>query len=128
LKELGKDGYIYIYSHKLKKNILCEHFQLYSGGVTLKGTTLWDLNYEYPSWNRKEVGFYTWYFTIRERDDNTYLSISSDARYGKPWNSFVSHPSFYLFPSPPMKLKLGLQIGERLLIATHLDQSNHPAN
>jgi hypothetical protein len=27
-----------------------------------------------------------------------------------------------------MKLKLGLQIGGRLLIATHLDQSNYLAN
>ncbi len=28
------------------------------------------------------------------------------------------------FPTPPLKLKLGLQICERLLIATHLEQSN----
>ncbi len=31
------------------------------------------------------------------------------------------------FPIPPIKLKLGLQIDERLLIATHLDQSNYLA-
>jgi hypothetical protein len=33
-----------------------------------------------------------------------------------------------LSPTPPIKLKLGLQIGERLLIATHLDKSNYLAN
>jgi hypothetical protein len=39
------------------------------------------------------------------------------------------HPSFsYFFPTPPIKLKLGLQIGGRLLIAKHLDQSNYLAN
>jgi hypothetical protein len=31
------------------------------------------------------------------------------------------------FPIPPIKLKLGLQADERLLIATHLDQSNYLA-
>jgi hypothetical protein len=33
-----------------------------------------------------------------------------------------------LFPTPPIKLKLGLQAGGRLLTATHLDQSNYLAN
>jgi hypothetical protein len=28
---------------------------------------------------------------------------------------------FFFFPTPPIKLKLGLQIGERLLIINHLD-------
>ncbi len=32
------------------------------------------------------------------------------------------------FPTPPIKLKLGLQIGMRLLIATHLDKSNYMVN
>ncbi len=33
------------------------------------------------------------------------------------------------FPTPPIKLKLGLQVGGRLLlIATHLEQSNYLAN
>jgi len=32
------------------------------------------------------------------------------------------------FPTPPIKLKLGLQVGGRLLITTHLDQSNYLAN
>jgi len=31
------------------------------------------------------------------------------------------------FPIPPIKLKLGLHVDERLLIATHLDQSNYLA-
>ncbi len=31
----------------------------------------------------------------------------------------------YFFPTPPIKLKLGLQIDGRLLIATHLDKSNY---
>jgi hypothetical protein len=32
------------------------------------------------------------------------------------------------FPTPPIKLKLGLQVGSRLLISTHLDQSNYLTN
>jgi hypothetical protein len=41
-----------------------------------------------------------------------------------------SHPSLviYFFPTPPRKPNLGLQIGGRLLIAAHLDQSNNLAN
>jgi hypothetical protein len=41
-----------------------------------------------------------------------------------------SHPSLviYFFASPPIKLKLGQQIGEGLLIANHLDQSLWWAN
>jgi hypothetical protein len=45
-----------------------------------------------------------------------------------PCKKKFSHPSlvtyFYTKPLPPfpLKLKLGLEIGERLLIATHLDQ------
>jgi hypothetical protein len=38
---------------------------------------------------------------------------------------YFSHPSLvnYFFPTPPIKLKLGLRIHGRLLIAKHLDQS-----
>jgi hypothetical protein len=32
------------------------------------------------------------------------------------------------FRTPPIKLKLGLQVGSRLLRATHLDQSNYLTN
>jgi hypothetical protein len=41
-----------------------------------------------------------------------------------------SHPSLiiYFFLTPPIKIKLGVQIGGRLLIETHLDQSNTLAN
>jgi hypothetical protein len=31
----------------------------------------------------------------------------------------------YFFPTPPIKLKLVLQMGRRLLIATHLEQLNY---
>jgi len=44
---------------------------------------------------------------------------------------YFSPPSFNLFaffPTPPMKLKLGSQIGERLLIVTHLDLLNYLAH
>jgi len=34
----------------------------------------------------------------------------------------------YFFPTPPIKLKLGLQIGGRLLLATRLDQPDYLAN
>jgi hypothetical protein len=37
---------------------------------------------------------------------------------------FLTSKFIYLFfPTPPIKPKLGLQIGGRLLIANHLDQS-----
>jgi hypothetical protein len=43
--------------------------------------------------------------------------------------TYFSHPSLsYFFPSPPIKLKLGLHINGRLLIATHLDQSIYQAD
>ncbi len=32
------------------------------------------------------------------------------------------------FPTPPIKVKLGVLVDGRLLIATHLDQSNYLAN
>ncbi len=43
---------------------------------------------------------------------------------------YFSHPSsiIYFFLTPPIKIKLGLQIGRRLLIDTRLDQSNTLAN
>jgi hypothetical protein len=34
----------------------------------------------------------------------------------------------FFFPTPPIKLKLRLQIGRRSVIASHLDQSNYVAN
>jgi hypothetical protein len=41
---------------------------------------------------------------------------------------YFSHPSSsYFFPTPPIKLKLGLQIDEGLLKATHLDQAGYLA-
>jgi hypothetical protein len=56
-------------------------------------------------------------------------SISSSAQYLTLQKHF-SHLSLviYFFPTPPIKLKLGLQVGGRPLIATHLDQSNYLAN
>jgi len=43
---------------------------------------------------------------------------------------YFSHPSLvvYFFPTPTIKLKLGLQMGGRLQIATHLDRANYLAN
>jgi hypothetical protein len=43
---------------------------------------------------------------------------------------YFSHPSvvIYSFPTPHIKLELQLQIGGRLVIATHLEQSNYLAN
>jgi hypothetical protein len=42
----------------------------------------------------------------------------------------ISHPNWviYLFPTPPIKQKLGLQIDGRLKVATYLDQSNYLTN
>jgi hypothetical protein len=49
-----------------------------------------------------------------------------------PLHKYFSHPSsvFVFFPTPAikLKLKLGLQIGGRLLMATHVDGSNYLVN
>jgi len=56
-------------------------------------------------------------------------SISIGAQY-VTLQKYFSHPSLviYFFPTPPIKLKLGLQIHGRLLIPTHMDQSNYLTN
>jgi hypothetical protein len=45
-------------------------------------------------------------------------------------HKYLSHPSLviYFFPTSAIKLKLALQIGGRLLLANHLDQSLWLAN
>jgi hypothetical protein len=57
------------------------------------------------------------------------LEHSSSSQYVTR-QKYFSHPSLviYCLPTPHIKLKLQLQIGGRLLIATHLDQSNYLAN
>jgi hypothetical protein len=57
------------------------------------------------------------------------LEHSSSSHYVTR-QKYFSHPSvvIYCFPTPHIKLKLQLQIGERLLIATHLNQSHYLAN
>jgi len=47
--------------------------------------------------------------------------LSTNAQY-VTLQTYFGHPSFTTLP---IKLKLGLQIGGRLLITTHLDQSNY---
>ncbi len=55
-------------------------------------------------------------------------SIASSVQY-MTLEKYFSHLSCsYLLFSNPIKLKLGLQIGGRLQIATHLNQSNYLAN
>jgi hypothetical protein len=63
----------------------------------------------------------------RQVTKTVVYSISSGAQY-VTLQKYFSHPSFviYFFPTPA--IKLGLQIDGRLLIATHLDQSNYLAN
>jgi hypothetical protein len=54
----------------------------------------------------------------------TRKSIPSNVQY-VTLHKYFSHPSLviYFLSTPHIKLKLGLQIGARLLIANHLDQS-----
>jgi hypothetical protein len=57
------------------------------------------------------------------------LNIASGGAQYLALLRYFSHPSFsYFFPTPPINLKLGLQIGGRLLIATYADQPNDLAN
>jgi hypothetical protein len=53
----------------------------------------------------------------------TVENISKNAQYDRA-KKYFSHPrlGIYPFSTPPIKLKLGLQIGERLLIAKYLDR------
>jgi hypothetical protein len=57
------------------------------------------------------------------------VSISTNAQYVTR-QKYFSHPSlgYNFFPTLPIKLKLGLEVGDRQLIANHLDQSNYLAN
>jgi hypothetical protein len=44
---------------------------------------------------------------------------------------YFSHPRLVIycfFPTPHIKLKLGQQTGGRLVVATHIDQSNYLIN
>jgi len=56
--------------------------------------------------------------------------FASPAVLCNPVKKYFSHPSLviYFFPTPTLKLKLGLRRGGKLLIATHLNQSNYLAN
>jgi hypothetical protein len=58
-----------------------------------------------------------------------HKNISSGAQY-VTLQKYFSHPGLviYFFATPPIKLKLGRQIGGGLLIANHLDQSLWWAN
>jgi len=56
-------------------------------------------------------------------------SISTNAQYVTQQKySDIEVLVINFFPTPPLKLKLGLQVGGRLLLATHLNQSNHLPN
>jgi hypothetical protein len=61
---------------------------------------------------------------------NNMISLKASPAVLSMWlKKYFSHPSFSDFsPTPPIKLKLGVQIGGRLLIATHLDQSKYLTN
>ncbi len=65
---------------------------------------------------------------LKNRGDLT-LGLMITAQY-VILQKYFSHPSLviYFFRTPPMELKLGLQIGGRQLIAIHLDRSNYLAN
>jgi hypothetical protein len=65
-----------------------------------------------------------WDSNVASREFKHYESISSGAQY-VTLSKYFSHPNLvmYSFAIPPIKLKLGQQIGEELLIANHLDQS-----
>jgi hypothetical protein len=58
----------------------------------------------------------------------SWKSITSSAHYVTAKIFLASKFSYLLFPNPPLKLKLALQKGWKLLIGTHLDQSNYLAN
>ncbi len=50
------------------------------------------------------------------------LNIASGGAQYLTLLKYFSHPSFsYFFSTPPINLKLGLQIGGRLLVATYVD-------
>jgi hypothetical protein len=57
------------------------------------------------------------------------LNVWSSVQY-VTMQRYLSRPSFscLFIPNPPIKLKHGLQIGERLLIITHVNKSNYLAN
>ncbi len=88
---------------------------------------LWQLvsTLELPVWSWYWVFFFQNFRTchilvlgpLKNLDHFQRCSVCNPAKY-------FSHPSvvIYFFPTPPIKLKLGLQMGASLLIANHLDQ------
>jgi hypothetical protein len=73
-----------------------------------------------PSWG-KDIYFIVELCTIQEHLQQ--CSVCDPAKI-----FLTSKFSCLLFPTPTIKLKLGLQMGGRLQITTHLDQANYLAN
>jgi hypothetical protein len=59
-------------------------------------------------------------------------TLSCSLGYVNPAKIFLTSKvlvtNSFLFPTPPIKLKLELQVGGRLVIANHLDQSYYLPN
>ncbi len=76
-------------------------------------------------WEQQVLETEAWSFLYTWKE---WVCIYLITHYDKYSNQSCSKSISNFFPTPPIKLKLGLQIGGRLLIATHLDQSNFLAN
>jgi hypothetical protein len=63
-----------------------------------------------------------------KKNSKPFKSISIGAQYVTLQKKNISYIQVLVnnfFPTPPIKLKLEPWVGERLLIATHLDQSSY---
>jgi hypothetical protein len=89
--------------------------------------------FQFYWWSWKELVTKTWMWELCLQGHILSWALvemlSSGAHYATQ-PKYFSHPSLlmYSFATPPIKLKLGQQIGGRLLIANHMDQSLWWAN
>jgi hypothetical protein len=69
--------------------------------------------------------FYTVGRKMEQLGDSKLFTLISNGASNVTLQKYFSHPSLVIchFPTPPIKLKLRLQTGGRIVIANHLDQS-----
>jgi hypothetical protein len=128
------------YSNSAFDILICKHFIMFEiiHSPSLQNLTLWYLvcklqrsiwSCRYCKFSENVLHFApktlpTWHYTVPSLEHLHQRPVRDLAEI------FLTS-KFYLqtfFPTPPIKLKLGLQVHGRLLIATHLDQSNYLTN
>ncbi len=87
---------------------------------------IWKTNMMMISWGMNHGRMLTWWtLDVKGHVIGTAPQVLIAEYLRDPAKPFLASK---IFPTSPIKLKLGLQIGGRLLMVPHLDQSNYLAN